>query len=154
MTVTASGTLKLAPTGVDWGVVFGLTVIEAGSPAVFVSVKFSGGRPGVLAVTVYGPPATLFAVAFTLACPFAAVVTGLGVLKVAVAPLAGAVKVMIRPGTNAFPRSGLVAVTVSGCGKGATPAWTGPPPLVTARAIRSSKAPMSHAGPCGRVKPR
>src|SRR2546421_139296 len=61
-TVTASAFAKAVLIVADCGVVPAFAVIVEGGTAVFVSEKFTGVNPVAAAVTVYGPPAVVFAV--------------------------------------------------------------------------------------------
>jgi len=85
-----------------------LTAIDAGAPAVFVSVALACSAP-VAATTPY-VPATVPAVAVTLARPEAFVVTGEPVIT-AVAPLPGGAKVTWAPATGLFSAS-LTSATI------------------------------------------
>lgn len=82
-----------ACSAVPFGSVVGERVIVG---ARFVSVKLAFAAPGVRAVTLYVPAAP-FALALTLATPLAFVTAGLGVPRVAVAGLPGAVNVTATP---------------------------------------------------------
>jgi hypothetical protein len=66
--------------------------------------------PAVVALTLYGPPAVLFAVTEAVATPEALVVA---VTVAILAPLAGPVKVTVTPLTGLPPESFTVAI--SGC---------------------------------------
>src|SRR3989440_328220 len=74
-TVTASAFAKAVLIVADCGVVPAFAVIVEDDPTVFVSEKFTGVNPVAAAVTVYGPPAVVFAVNGADATPNAFVAT-------------------------------------------------------------------------------
>src|SRR2546429_80005 len=74
-TVTASAFAKAVLIVADCGVVPAFAVIVVAAPTVFVSEKFTGVNPIAAAVTVYGPPAVVFAVNGADATPNAFVAT-------------------------------------------------------------------------------
>ena len=120
-------------------------MFTTGTTSTFVSAKVTLAAPGVLAVTVYGPPAVPFAVAVTHARPLASVVAGLPV-NVAEAPLPGAPK---GDGGAAELGGGVRAAEGDDERVGEGPAddrVCGVPPS-TERAKRASKAPMSQCAP-------
>jgi hypothetical protein len=84
---------------------------EGGPPIKFVSAKLALVAPDALAVTLYRPPGVPFAAAVTLTVP-TAIVAGLAAI-VALAPLAGGVKVTFPPLTGS---AALLAVTVKPSG--------------------------------------
>ena len=92
-----------------------MAVIDAAAPAVLVSEKLAVVRPVDAAVTVYGPPAVVFAVNGALATPEAleaTVMVAVLLLKMPDAPAPGAVKVTFTPDTGLLPAS--LTVTASG----------------------------------------
>jgi hypothetical protein len=111
LTTTTRGAAKAAPMKALCGVPL-TTVTEAGAPAVLVNSKVAVKAPTV-AVTLYGPPATVFAVAVRETWPEALVMAV--PLKVAEAPAAGVVKLTVTPG-NATPPA-LRTTATSDCAK-------------------------------------
>src|SRR5450755_1113580 len=117
-TVTASGLANAVLMVALCGVVPALAVIEAGAPTLLVSEKLTLLRPVAAAVTVYGPPAMLFAVNGADATPTALVVTTMVVvllLNRPDGPAPGAVNVTFTPGTGLLPTSR--TVTANGLAK-------------------------------------
>ena len=109
-----------------------------------VRTKDAGAAaPAVEALTVYWPPMAL-AVAMTLAWPLLPMVTGLVVLRLAEAPLAGAEKVTIPPATGS---RGLLAVTMTAKGLAKGELTGVPCGVLPATGVKVnpwlSKAPMS-----------
>ena len=107
-TVTASAFANAVLIVADCGVVPAFAVIVAGAPTLFVSEKFTVVRPVAAAVTVYGPPAVLFAVNAAEATPDAFVATTIVavlLLNTPDAPDPGAVKVTFTPLTGLPPES-------------------------------------------------
>src|SRR2546430_2760943 len=74
-TRAASAFAKAVLIVADCGVVPAFAVIVVAAPTVFVSEKFTGVNPVAAAVTVYGPPAVVFAVNGVEATPDASVAT-------------------------------------------------------------------------------
>ena len=92
-----------------------VAVTDAAAPGELVSKKFTVGRFVAVAVTVYCPPAVVFAVNAADATPDAFVVTGIVVtlpVNLPDAPVPGAVNVTLTPDTGLFPASS--TVTASG----------------------------------------
>jgi hypothetical protein len=113
-TVTASGFANAVPTVADCGVVPAFAVIEPGVPAVLVSEKFTVVSPVEAAVTVYGPPAVVFAVKGADEIPEASVATVIVcvlLLNFPLAPLPGAVNVTFTPDTGLFKASLIVTAS-------------------------------------------
>ena len=107
-TVTARALAKAWVTVVDCGVVPALAVMVGEPTAVFVSEKFTVGKPEELAVTLYGPPAVAFAVKGAAAIPEALVATVMVLVllpKTPEAPAPGAVNVTFTPDTGLLPAS-------------------------------------------------
>src|SRR2546429_148904 len=107
-TVTASAFAKAVLIAADCGVVPAFAVIVEGGTAVFVSEKFTGVNPVAAAVTVYGPPAVVFAVNGADATPNAFVATVIVVvllLNTPDAPDPGAANVTFTPETGLLPAS-------------------------------------------------
>jgi hypothetical protein len=116
--VTASGLAKAVLTVADCGVVPALAVMVAAGPGLLVSEKFTVVRPVAAAVTLYGPPATEFAVKGATATPDALVATAMvavALLNTPDAPPPGAVNVTSTPLTGLLPAS--LIVTANGLAK-------------------------------------
>ena len=105
VTVTESAVPNAVFTVVDWGETPVLAAIVAGAPGVLVSEKFAGvATVGIVAATLYGPPAVVFAVkVLEVARPEASETAVLAVAKLPLAPLPGAAKVTVAPGRFAVP---------------------------------------------------
>ena len=127
LTVTASAFAKVVLTTALCGVAPGLAVITDAEPCVFATVKLTPLRPVEAAVTVYGPPAVVFAVNGADATPNALAATVIAVvplLKIPDAPLPGAVNVTFTPDMGLLPASFTVTakalenavLTVAVCG--------------------------------------
>jgi hypothetical protein len=111
-----------------------VTVTFAGAAVRFVNAKFAEVAPGVLATTLYGPPAVALAVnVVDVATPLplvgGAVVVAVPFANVPLAPLPGAVKVTVTPLTGLFPAS--VTVATKGAANALLIAALCPEPLVT-----------------------
>src|SRR5256884_184200 len=105
---TASAFAKAVLIAADCGVVPAFAVIVEGAPVVFVSEKFTGVNPVAAAVTVYGPPAVVFAVNGADATPNAFVATmivAVLLLNTPDAPDPGAANVTFTPETGLLPAS-------------------------------------------------
>ena len=120
---------------------------------VLVRAKFTGmDTPGVMAATLYGPPAVPLAVAVTLAVP-PEIVAGLP-LMAALAPLPGGVNVTVPPFTGS-PALFAVTVKPNGLVKALLITALWPEPLRLPRVNPfDSNAPISQAEPTGRATPR
>jgi len=108
LTVTAGALAKAVLIVADCGVVPAFAVIDPAAPAVFVSEKFTVVSPVAAAVTVYGPPAVLFAVNGAEATPealVATVIVAVLLLNAPEDPEPGAVNVTFTPGTGLLPAS-------------------------------------------------
>jgi hypothetical protein len=126
-TVTASGFAKAVLIVDDCGVVPAFAIIDEAGPALLVSEKFTVGTPAAVAVTVYGPPAVVFAVNGAEATPEALVATlivAVLLLNTPDAPDPGAVNVTFTPEIGLLPASFTVTarafakavLTVADCG--------------------------------------
>src|SRR5271169_822059 len=162
-TVTASALAKAVLIVADCGVVPAFAVIVEAAPAVLVSEKFTVVRPVAAAVTVYGPPAVLFAVNGADATPdafVAIVIVAVLLLNTPEAPEPGAVNVTFTPLTGLLPAS--FTVTASGLAKavlivvdcGVVPAFTvittaAPAVLVSEKltVVRPAEAAVTVYGP-------
>src|SRR5256884_172415 len=94
LTFTASVFEKVVLIVADCGVVPAFAVMVEGVTDVFVSEKFTGVTPVAAAVTVYGPPAVVFAVNGADATPnafVATVIVAVLLLKIGRAPCRGRV---------------------------------------------------------------
>ncbi len=107
-----------------------VTVTDAGTPAVFVRLKFAGvPTPVTVAATMY-PPSVPFAVnTVDVATPLPFVTAVFVVAKLPLAPLLGAVNVTVIPLSRSPPVS--LTVTTSGDAKAVLTAALCPEPLVT-----------------------
>jgi hypothetical protein len=114
-TIATNGFANAVLTMVLCGVLSLVAVIEAGVPAMLVRLKLAiVDTPVHDAVTVYGPPAVIFAVNVTEALPFVsvvAVVLFVPLANVPLAPVAGAVNVTVTPLTGVEPLSRTVATS-------------------------------------------
>jgi hypothetical protein len=120
VTVTARAFPNAVLTVADCGVVPALAVMIDAVPGLFVSEKFTEVRPVAEAVTVYGPPAFVFAVKGADAIPeefVATVIVAVLLLNVPDAPDPGAVNVTFTPVMGLWPES----VTVTASGRNAFP---------------------------------
>jgi hypothetical protein len=101
----APAIVTAVPTGPNVGL--RLVMLGGGLPR-FVSEKFTVVRPDAAAVTVYGPPAVVFAVNGAIATPDAFVATvmvAVLLLNTPEAPAPGAVNVTFTPETGLLPAS-------------------------------------------------
>jgi hypothetical protein len=107
-TVTARAFGNAVLIVVLWGVVPAFAVADEGLPVRLVSEKLTVGRPADAAVTVYGPPAVLFAAKGAEAIPDALLTTVIVVVALPNKPEGpedGAVNVTFMPGTGLLPAS-------------------------------------------------
>ena len=114
LTITARAFAKAVLIVALCGVDPGLAVIADAEPTAFISEKFTGVRPVEAAVTVYGPPAVLFAASGTDATPdplVAAVIVAVPLLNRTDAPTPGAVNETLTPDNALLPASFTVTAT-------------------------------------------
>jgi hypothetical protein len=106
--VTAGALANAVLMAADCGVVPELAVIVVGAPALFVREKLAGVNAATVAVTLYGPPATVFALSVGAAFPeafVATVIVAVELLNTALAPAPGAVNTTFAPLTGLLNES-------------------------------------------------
>jgi hypothetical protein len=155
-TVTPSALAKAVLIVADCGVVPAFAVIVVGAPAVFVSEKLAKvATPATDAVTLYGPPAVLFAVNGAAATPdafVATVIVAVLLLNTPEAPEPGAVNVTFTPLTGLLRESLTVACswaanavpTVALCGVPAVAAMLAAVPAPPLPAARKATICITH----------
>ena len=150
VTTTASGVANGAPTVADWPLPV-RTVSWAGAPARLLRENEAvSSVPFTVAMTLYAP-ATVLAVASTFAAPLEDVVT-LGALRLALAPIGGAVKLTVAPGIGLLLASRTSAASGVGNGAPAVTAWplpvsmvmlAGAPGLLVSTSVPERLVPMT-----------